>query len=136
MIDEDQPLSAKGAYTLAEEAPEVVEEENKDEGPIESRLASKVWKTRATAFEEFKQLITSDSSDPLPSFEASFINDTNPASQEKALDACIELLKSPKFGGLDDKALVKVVVDKAITSTRGNIKGLGTQVLIELFAGK
>jgi hypothetical protein len=77
---EDAPLAAKGAYNLPDEQPSAVVEEKKDDGPLETRLASKQWKTRAQAFEEYKVLVASDSPDPLPDFLPAFISDTNPSS--------------------------------------------------------
>lgn len=54
MFEEDQPLAAKGNYNMMEDEFAPPEEEKKDEGPLSERLVSKVWKTRASAFEEFK----------------------------------------------------------------------------------
>lgn len=47
MFEEDQPLAAKGNYNMMDDEFAPVEEEKKDDGPLEERLVSKVWKTRA-----------------------------------------------------------------------------------------
>ena len=58
MINDDIPLAATGSYDLGSERPLESEEEQKEDGPLEDRLVSKQWKTRANAYDEFKSLLT------------------------------------------------------------------------------
>ena len=80
MFEEDVPLAATGNYNMMDsEFPPEQEEEKKDEGPLDERLASKIWKTRQQAFEEYKSLLTTNP-ESLCEFKPTFVADTNPSS--------------------------------------------------------
>ena len=136
MNNDDIPLAATGCYDLGSERPLESEEEQKDEGPLEDRLVSKQWKTRANAYDEFKSLLTSNLFESLWDFNPTFIGDSNPSAQEKALEAFSEYLKSPVYKPVSDKTLIKVLVEKALSSVRSNIKSLALSVFLDFIATK
>ena len=80
---DDAPIGGKGAYAIPEsEFPD--ESTEVESGPLESRLESKVWKTRALALEELAKLLRSEDSPPFDQFLSGvdkYIGDSNPGAQ-------------------------------------------------------
>mmetsp|Transcript_38605 Transcript_38605/g.34318 ORF Transcript_38605/g.34318 Transcript_38605/m.34318 type:complete len:230 (-) Transcript_38605:169-858(-) len=110
-----------------------------DSGPLSDRVKSKLFKTRQNAFaelaEEFKK---ADPSEPVFSEYASgfakFIADTNPAAQEKALEALQAFLaKAENTTGFETKAVLKVVCDKGIGPGKPHIKKIAFDVVCYCF---
>lgn len=109
-----------------------------DAGPLATRVKSKVWKIRQTAFEELAQKFQeADVSDPI--FEEyrsdleKFIADSNPGAQEKALDALKTYLQKKNGASLDTNNLVKTLIDKALGPAKPNTKALSNEILCLIY---
>lgn len=115
--------------------------DKKTEEPLSNRIKSKIWKIRQEAFEELTQLFKNSSPSDEIFIEYSLslpklINDSNPASQEKALIAFqtyLEKCPSSKISNIDFCETVKTLIDKCLSPGKPTIKLISNEVLLSLF---
>lgn len=135
-FEDEQPLSAKGIYELADnQIPE--DQETNETGPLETRVNSKNWKTRSKAYEELIKLL-SQSTDLCSEYAGSvvkFLSDSNPAAQEKALEiANVYIKTSPALLVVQNETIVKSLIEKGIASPKPGIKNESMNLLLDFFA--
>jgi cytoskeleton-associated protein 5 len=133
---DDVPIGGKGAYAIPEsELPD--DSTEVESGPLESRLESKVWKTRALALEELAKLLRSEDSPPFDQFLSGvhkYIGDSNPGAQEKGIDVLsIYIEKRPDMITSVSEDLVKNLVEKGVANMKTNIKNASLENLLNLF---
>jgi len=119
---------------------EVQDENNhaSDSGPLSSRVKSKVWKVRQTAFEELIKIFTDASPKDSIFYDyagdlSKFIADANPGAQEKAIEALKIYLQKQGTDSLDTKSTLKVLIDKALGPGKPSVKKTSNEVLCLLF---
>lgn len=133
---DDRPLGGKGNYEIPEsELPETQVEEVK--GPLESRVESKVWKTRTEAFTELAELFRSAPDPPFDQFVPNFpkyLGDAHPGAQEQVMDAFAAVLgKRPEMLIAMAPDCVRALVEKGLTSAKTTNKAAAGNVLLLLF---
>lgn len=149
----EKPLGGKGNYFLPpeetpdsyeifgknaryqEDAPEETGEE--ETGPLESRVESKIWKTRAKAFEDLAHELKSNPClfDTFASSLTRFISDSHPGAQERALEVLqIYINSAPNLILSHSENLVKALVEKCISSTKASIKNMGSALILDFLA--
>ena len=113
-------------------------QQTQDTGPLQNRIKSKVWKVRQTAFEELTQKFQDAEKDDhifdeyggeLPKL----LNDANPGAQEKAIEAFKVYVEKRNGSGIDGKAVVKTLVDKALAPGKPNIKKITFEAFYAMF---
>ncbi|OMJ83062.1 hypothetical protein SteCoe_16098 [Stentor coeruleus] len=148
----ERPLGGKSNYNFgSEEAAkcknlsqsefqgEVPSEElGEDEtGPLEKRIESKVWKTRANALEELLKLMEKDLS-LLSSYTGNlvkFISDSHPAVQEKGLDIFkLYIVKTPDSLLSMTEILAKILIDKGLGNAKTTIKQMTGNIILDFYA--
>ena len=123
------------SYNALEEAPEEAGEE--ETGPLENRVDSKIWKTRAKAYEELSQELKYNSSlfELYAFYVERFISDSHPCAQEKGINVLqIYIEKSPHSILPYSKAIIKILIEKGISSTKSTIKSLSSSIILDFFS--
>lgn len=148
----ERPLGGKGNYNFGPEeafkgknpskselqGEDPPEETGEDEtGPLEKRIESKVWKTRAKALEELLKLMENDLS--LLSTHSGnvmkFISDSHPAVQEKGLDIFkLYMEKTPDSLLAMAEVLAKTLIDKGLGNAKTTIKQMTGIIVIDFYA--
>ena len=133
---DDRPLGGKGNYEIPEsELPETQVEEVK--GPLETRIESKVWKTRTEAFTELAALFRTAPDPPFDQFLPSFpkyLGDAHPGAQEQVMDAFAAALeKRPDVVISMAPDCVRALIEKGLTSAKTTNKAAAGNLLLLLF---
>ena len=146
----ERPLGGKGKYRMppeetpscsssqpdpSEEAPEETGEE--ETGPIEKRIESKIWKTRAKAYEELcaELIANTQMFEVYSSSVVRFISDSHPGAQEKAMDV-LQVYLAHKSSILfpHSENLVKTLIEKCVASTKASTKASASTMMLDFFA--
>jgi len=142
---DDMPIGkAANKFTVSEYPEGMVPEESQnrpteaEQGPLSTRVKSKVFKIRQNAFTELATKFKESSpEDPIFQEYASqfpiFINDSHPGAQEKALEAIKTYLEKSIDLNLDIKTILTTLCDKAIGPGKTHIKKLSFEILTILF---
>ena len=92
---DDMPVGGGGGKNMMQEAPSSSDQAD-NTGPLEKRIVSKNWKTRADAYDELSDLCENAKIDSKEPFFSEYVimwkeilKDSNPGALEKAL-ACLE----------------------------------------------
>jgi CLASP N terminal len=135
---EETPNTLDYSYSVlnhSEEAPEEAGEE--ETGLLEKRIDSKIWKTRAKAYEELSNELKNNNSlfDTYSSQVLKFISDSHPGPQEKGLEILkVYIEKNPSFLLPHSENIVKALIEKGVSSTKSSIKQLSASLLIDFFS--
>jgi cytoskeleton-associated protein 5 len=130
-------LVAKGAYEIPE-GEEQGDLEAEVTGPLASRIVSKAWKYRASAYAELGELFRANSLDVAQEYIESFpkyTNDSNAAAQEAAITALIAAVgAAPQAIRPMHAELTRSLIEKGLTSSKITVKNGATEALIVLYA--
>ena len=132
---EETPNSSNPFSSIPDEAPEEAGEE--ETGPLEKRLESRVWKTRATAYDELASSLRSDTSllDQYSSLLVKFLSDSHPCPQEKSLEIFkVYLSLSPRVLIQNNELFVKLLIEKCVSSSKSSISKTSSSILLDYFA--
>lgn len=134
---DDIPIAGKGIYDLDEDllADELPEDPS---DPLESRLESKVWKTRAQAYEELAELMIAGQEPECLRWRGmigKWVGDVHPGAQESALQLALRLVaEQPKtMQGETAIETAKTAVEKGLVSTKVSIKSASEELILGLF---
>jgi cytoskeleton-associated protein 5 len=134
----DIPLQARGTYSIPDEGhPE--EQEKEETGPLSKRIESKTWKTRSKAYEELTLTLKSNPNhtdfQEYISGLPKYLSDSNPGSQEKALDLFkVYLEHQPELLLPVSEALTKSLIEKGMASAKASIKSESQTLLLDFFS--
>ena len=112
--------------------------EKQEEAPLASRLKSKIFKTRQTAYEELADLFKSkENNDPSCAEQVpelpEYIIDSNPGAQEKALICMKAYLESTDRVGFSLRDCLKALFEKCLSQTKPSLKRCSNEILLNLF---
>jgi len=141
---DERPLKSgqPSVFDLPENAGTEMQEEQsgsaQDSGPLSSRVKSKVWKVRQSAFEELIRTFNDAKPKDSVFYEYSgelskFIADANPGAQEKAIEALKIYLQKQGTDSLDTRSTLKTLIDKALGPGKPSVKKTSNEVLCLLF---
>jgi cytoskeleton-associated protein 5 len=128
-------IAGKGTYDLEED---LLTDEIQDppSGPLEDRLDSKVWKTRAQAYEELADMITSGTEiERWAGMIAKWVGDAHPGAQESALQLAVRVVREKPSVMQGETAIetAKTAVEKGLASTKASIKAAASELIIGIF---
>lgn len=146
----ERPLAGKAQYWVPPEEtpnsqstfsgyPDLPPEEagNEEIGPLDTRLESRVWKTRSKAYEELIEELKLNPAllSTYSQLLCKFLSDSHPSPQEKALDLLqLYLSMSPKILMPDSEQIVKTLIEKCVSSTKSSISKSSTSLILDFFA--
>lgn len=109
--------------------------------PIADRLAHKNWKARVNAYESLIKTFQNTASDTDPAFRPylnntdlvkKFAADSNAVAQEKGVECLAALVKfSGESAAKTREAVVPVLVDKCLGSTRAGTKNQALELILQ-----
>ena len=110
-------------------------------GPLEERLVSKNWSTRASAFEELLNLFKNadNPNDNIyrdhQTMWKKYLSDTNPGALEKCLDSLGFYIDRghPKLVAESQNDIIKILVEKCLMHAKPTIKQKSLETFLLLF---
>lgn len=131
---------AENPFGLPDEQPPAAPKEDESKKPLEERLVSKKWNTKAEAFEELAtELKTSEGSDLLYQYMESvkkFLLEKHPSSLEKVLLFFTEFIKkcSQSQATENQADWITALINNGVSHTRPKIKETALECIAEIVA--
>ena len=140
---DDVPIGGGDNKFLSEQPPPGNNQANADaDKPLEDRLVSKTWNTRADAYKELEALFKKEEHGSrsqlfkdYSSKMATFLADSNPGALEKAIELFTAFVDrcDPKILSYEQKGYFKPLIEKCLGHAKSNIKAKSNETFLLMF---